>query len=107
MIEMSAMNKDEVKAAFDAVDFEDRQYLAAVLLQERCPTAERRFNQLTKGLAKLLKDVKQEFPDACFYTAGGGLTLMIGPHHDERHHPISENVAVSASSYLIISDGDF
>lgn len=101
------MNAEELEQAFNEADLDDQQYLAWALLKERLPTAERRFNRLTKGLAQLLKEVQEEFPDACYYTASGGFTLLIGPTHAKDGSSRSHNTALSASSYLLVSDGDY
>ncbi|CAH6085303.1 MULTISPECIES: hypothetical protein [Citrobacter] len=72
------------------------------LLDEKCPNVERRFKRLTKALAALLDEIKQEFPDACYYTASGGFNLLLGDSDAG-----SKMVALSASHYLSVGDGDF
>lgn len=72
------------------------------LLDEKLPNIERRFNRLTKALAALLDEVKQEFQDANYYTASGGFNLLLGDSEAG-----SLMVALSASHYLSIGDGDF
>ncbi|UXC45257.1 hypothetical protein N4232_17810 [Salmonella enterica] len=72
------------------------------LLDEKLPNIERRFNRLTKALAALLDEVKQEFPDANYYTASGWFNLLLGDSEAG-----SLMVALSASHYLSIGDGDF
>ncbi|EDN3812666.1 hypothetical protein GHS02_17210 [Salmonella enterica subsp. enterica serovar Chester] len=47
-------------------------------------------------------EVKQEFPDANYYTASGGFNLLLGDSEAG-----SLMVALSASHYLSIGDGDF
>lgn len=82
-------------------------YEASCLLGEKCPTAERRFKRLTKGLAELLKDVQKEFPDANYYTASGGFNLLLGSSTDCGSTEGNQLIAVSASEYLSVGDGDF
>lgn len=53
------------------------------LLDEKLPNIEKAFNKHAKALSKLLKEVQQEFPDAMFYTAGGGFTLLLGESHTD------------------------
>lgn len=77
-------------------------YEACNLLDEKCPNVERRFKRLTKALAALLDEVKQEFPDACYYTASGGFNLLLGDSNAG-----NKMVALSASHYLSVGDGDF
>lgn len=76
-------------------------YGAYNLLDEKCPNVERRFKRLTKALAALLDEVKQEFPDACYYTASGGFNLLLG----ESDAGANKMVALSASRhYLSVGD---
>ncbi len=77
-------------------------YGAYNLLDEKCPNVERRFKRITKALAALLDEVKQEFPDACYYTASGGFNLLLGESDAG-----NKMVALSASHYLSVGDGDF
>lgn len=90
---------------------EDDFLEAQSMLQDSCPTARRRFERLTKALAELLKDVQKEFPDAQYYTASGGFNLLIGDSHgsgDGNLESGNQNmVALSASGYLHVGDGDF
>lgn len=78
------------------------QYEAHRLLDEKCPNIERRFKRLTKALVALLGEVKQEFPDANYYTASGGFNLLLGDSGAG-----SEMIALSATAYLSVGDGDF
>lgn len=78
------------------------QYEAYRLLDGKCPNVERKFNRLTKGLAALLDEVKKEYPDACYYTASGGFNLLLGDIDGG-----SSMIALSASHYLLVGDGDF
>ncbi|WFV19515.1 hypothetical protein NFJ22_07165 [Citrobacter braakii] len=78
------------------------QYEAYRLLDEKCPNIERRFKRLTKALAALLDEVKRDFPDANYYTASGGFNLLLGDADGG-----SSMIALSASHYLSVGDGDF
>lgn len=78
------------------------RYEAYMLLNEKLPNIERRFKRLTKALAALLEEVKQEYPDANYYTASGGFNLLLGDIDGG-----CSMVALSASSYLLVGDGDF
>ncbi|WP_447872043.1 hypothetical protein [Serratia fonticola] len=102
-----SMNTQEVKQYM-----EENDESAWLVLLSEIPTAERRFKRLTKALAELLKDVKKEFPEAQYYTGSGGFNLMIGASHGEggdskSQAPNSQLVALSASAYLRVGDGDF
>lgn len=91
------MNTEELIERIDG-----DQYEAYRLLDEKCPNIERRFKRLTNALVALLDEVKQEFPDANYYTASGGFNLLLGETEAG-----SSMIALSASSYLSVGDGDF
>lgn len=91
------MNTEELIERIDG-----DQYEAYRLLDEKCPNVERRFKRLTKALAALLDEVKQEYPDANYYTASGGFNLLLGEIEGG-----SSMIALSASHYLSVGDGDF
>lgn len=95
------MNTEEVKEAIAASG--DSAYL---LLWEACPTAERKFNRLTKGLKELMEEVRESYPEAVYYTASGGFNLLLGASHSSGEEPNRELVALSAIG-LDVSDGDF
>jgi hypothetical protein len=80
---------------------------AADLLEERRPGAGKKFRSRVRDLARVLKDVQVAFPDACLYTASGGLLLMLGASHDENGCAQRALIAESASRLIHISDGDF
>ena len=83
---------------------------AAELLNLADPKLRRRFQRAAQTLARLMEDVQSHFPDAEYYTAGGGLTLLLGrSHRDEGTHTVSqrEMVADVAMNGLIIGDGDW
>jgi hypothetical protein len=77
------------------------------LLYDVDPKIIKKFEKITKDLVKLLKETKKHFPDACYYTASGGLNLMIGADHNDEGWPQPELIAASAEPELIIGDGDF
>jgi hypothetical protein len=103
------MNAEELKTHFQSLDADDVDFEAWALLRAKHPTAERRFKRLTKGLADLMAEIKQEFPDACYYTGSGGFNLLIGPSHDggARGSANMNYIALSADSSLAVGDGDF
>lgn len=77
------------------------------MLSERLPKIEKRMNRAVKNLADLLEEVKLTFPDATFYTASGGLCLMLGASHDAKQNPQRELVALNYADIISIGDGDF
>ena len=97
------MNTEELISHIDEGDY----YEANALLRDRCPTAERRFKRLTRALADLLNEVKKEFPDANYYTASGGFNLLLGDATEGGSLDGNKVIALSASAYLRVGDGDF
>lgn len=79
------------------------------LLFDADPKLEKRFHKVCKSIADLLSDVKQHFPDACYYTDGGGLLLMLGNPHDSSKEQRGQQqlVAVSDQQGVAINDGGF
>lgn len=76
-------------------------------LCEEIPTMVRRMNKAVKKLADLLDEVKLTFPDATFYTASGGLCLMLGASHSNDGDPQRDLIAMSYGDIISIGDGDF
>lgn len=103
------MNAEQLRQHFSELDVEEVEYQAWALLRASKPTAERRFNRLTKALADLLEEVKEEFPDACYFTGSGGFNLLIGPSHEQggRGSGNPQYIALSANAKLAVGDGDF
>lgn len=78
------------------------------LLTDADPNLAKRFNRACTTLKKILDDTRKHFPDAEYYTASGGLNLLLGsPHSTGDLSPQTELVAIGATNGLIIGDGDF
>ena len=79
------------------------------LLYAADPKFIKRFNRTCETMKKLMDDVQKHFPDACYYTGGGGFNLMLGSSHanDMRYTSQPELVAIGASNGLIVGDGSF
>lgn len=92
----------DVLAALQARGDMDAYWFAT----EHLPNVERRFKRLTTALAKLLEDVQEDFPDAMYYTASGGLHLLLGDSHAD-NTPHRELAAFSAGGALHVGDGDW
>lgn len=75
------------------------------LLLTAMPTARRSFNAVDRHLRRFLDEVRVHFPDAIYYTASGGFTLMLGRSHGE--HERAQQRLVALSGFASISDGDF
>lgn len=95
------MNTEQLLEFID----ESEEYQAYLLLCERCPTAARRFYRLTKALAKLREDVREEFPDAEYYTASGGFNLLLGESH--ANGKANQKLNALSATELEVGDGDW
>lgn len=76
------------------------------LLEERLPGASKKFGRLCKSIEKYRAYVRTGFPDAIYYTANGGFTIMLGSTHNDKGYGQSQLVACSAIN-VSIQDGDF
>lgn len=86
---------------------EENHISASELFNDRCPKLSAKFRRRVKALAQLLEEVREEFPDATFYTGSGGLNILLGDSHDGNCREQSVLLADSASDLISISDGDF
>jgi hypothetical protein len=98
------------------VDTEElKQYLenhpdedAYDLLINADPKFEGRFKRVCRSLEKLMGDITEHFPDATYYTASGGLHVILGHTHSGHScAPNRELAALSAGGGLSIGDGDW
>lgn len=96
------MTEDDVLRAIanDDVDAND-------LLNEADPNFEKQFKKLTKGLEKLMKDIRKNFPDANYYSANDGILIMLGESHSASGSPQQELVAADGGLKSMLSGGDF
>jgi hypothetical protein len=74
------------------------------LLYDHDKNYETRFKRLTDSMAKLLKDIKKDFPDARYYSDDGTLHLLLGNDHKEGHAQ-EELVALSSGSSIFNGGG--
>ena len=94
------MDWKECKRVVDGGDLD-----AYDLLTDALPGVERKFKRVDRALRDLLAEVRTAFPDAAYYTASGGFTLMIGPSHDDNERGLQQLVALVGQAQ--IGDGDF
>jgi hypothetical protein len=52
------------------------------LFREVLPGYDKKLDRLDKRIAKLLAEIREVFPDAEYYTAGGGFSLVLGCTHE-------------------------
>lgn len=89
---------------------DDQDESAYNLLLEKHPNAEKLFDKHAKALAKLLTEVKKDFPDAEFYTASGGFNLLLGESHTNLgggRSNSNRNLSALSSFDLQVGDGDW
>lgn len=86
----------------------DEDVSAYELLSEVMPTAASRFYRTTNTLAKLLDEVRQHYPDATFYTAGGdGFSLILGDTHSGRDASPNQELSALTATKLTCRGGDW
>lgn len=102
---MHKMRTDEVKQYLE----ENPNESAYGMLYDVDRGIEKRFARATLTLVEILRDVRKTFPEASYYTASGGLNLLLGKSHQDgiRCEANTELVALSANSRLSVGDGDW
>ena len=80
---------------------------AHALLCDADHNLERRFHRACRTLNKLMDDVRQHFPDATYYTASGGLHIILGRSHSHNGRQQQQLEAVGDVTGLVIGDGDY
>lgn len=83
---------------------------ASDLLYTANPNFEKRFKRLNTGLAKLLDEVREYFPDATYYSPNDGLVLLLGNSHSNRSVGVAQSELVAAESNALnakLSGGDW
>lgn len=78
---------------------------AEAIINEKLPGAAAKFARLDKALCAYLAHVRRTFPDAEFYTAGGGFTLLLGKSHDDKDNAQKDLLAFMGRAE--IGDGDW
>lgn len=69
------------------------------------PSIARRFKSIDRTLIKLLDDVREVFPDAEYYTASGGFSLLLGSSHGDDLRGQQQLSALTGKAQ--IGDGDY
>ncbi|MDX7901858.1 hypothetical protein SJZ78_02965 [Acinetobacter baumannii] len=77
------------------------------LLNQANPSFEKQFKKLTKGLEKLMKDIRKSFPDANYYSASDGLIIMLGRSHGDNTEPQRDLEAADGGLHGMLGGGDF
>jgi hypothetical protein len=78
------------------------------LLLEHIPDASRKFDKVCKAIKEYLKYIRKTFPDAQYYTAGGGFNLLLGASHTNDYgEPPQHQRSALGSIGVEIGDGDW
>ena len=96
------MNQSEV----DSWVSENGESDASLLFAEKLPNMRTKLNRLDKRIRDVLKEVQVVFPDAQFYTAGGGFNLLLGDSHDGPRCAAQPQRSVWGGQ-AVIGDGDW
>lgn len=86
---------------------ENNAWTADGLFDEILPKYRKKLDRLDKRIRELLKEIKEVFPDAEYYTASGGFNLLLGQPHSEGIYSISQQQRIAWSGQAVIGDGDF
>ena len=79
---MTLNEKQVLETIQQRTEQEGEDFFGAVeLLWEADQSFETKFMRYTTALSNLLEEVKEHFPDACYYTASGGFNLMLTRPH--------------------------
>ena len=95
------MNEDEV----DEWVAETGSYDAEDLLDEKLPKMRAKLNRLDKRIRDVLSEVQEVFPDACYYTASGGFTLVLGSTHNNDLMATPQSQRLAWGGLASINDG--
>lgn len=75
------------------------------LLNERLPKMRAKLNRLDAKIVETLREIREVFPDAEYYTASGGFHLLLGKSHD--HRDIAQQQRMAWFGNAQIGDGDW
>ena len=76
------------------------------LLDEMLPKHRAKLASLDKRIMKVLAEIKEVFPDAQYYTASGGFTLVLGCTHDDIGAAAQQHRS-AWGGFAQIGDGDW
>lgn len=92
----------------DAWVAENHENNAHLLLSLMLPKHVSKLKRLDNQIIKILAEIREVFPDAQYYTASGGFTLVLGSTHDNsiRGEP-SQQQRSAWGGRAQIGDGDW
>lgn len=99
------MCTDEIKRV---IEDSEGMTTAGDLLSDVMPAASARFYRLSTALEKLRQEVREHFPEAKYYTAGGdGFALVLGDTHSGRASTANHELVALYSDKLCVEGGDW
>jgi hypothetical protein len=100
--------KKYTESDVDAWVEENDETNASYLFESMLPKHKAKLNKLDKQLIKVLSEIKEVFPDAQYYTASGGFTLVLGSTHDNtKWGEPSQQQRSAWGGHASIGDGDW
>ena len=91
----------------DAWVEEEGEFDSYRLLDKCLPKMRAKLNRLDKRIIDVLEEVREVFPDAEYYTASGGFTLVLGETHDDSRYASPQNQRSAWGGSASIGDGDW
>jgi len=95
------------KNAVDRWIRDNDEFDSYVLFDEMLPKHRTKLNQLDKRIANLLTEIQEVFPDARYYTASGGFTLVLGDTHEGHYSESQRQRSAWSGIKASIGDGDW
>jgi len=86
---------------------ENSEYDAYRLFDEKLPKHRGKLNRLDKRIRDLLAEIQEVFPDAQYYTASGGFTLVLGGTHSSDVSAGPQQQRSAWGGLAQIGDGDW
>jgi hypothetical protein len=77
------------------------------LFREVLPGYDKKLDRLDKRIAKLLSEIRDVFPDAEYYTASGGFSLVLGCTHGGYDGEQAQQQRTAWGGSAEIGDGDW
>lgn len=80
---------------------------AAELFDNMLPHHRAKLDRLDKRIRMMLSEIQEVFPDAQYFTASGGFTLVLGSPHGEDRNQSPQNQRAAWGGQACIGDGDW
>jgi hypothetical protein len=86
---------------------ENNEQDASVLFQKLLPEYASKLDRLDKRIRDVLTEIRGVFPDAKYYTASGGFTLLLGSSHSSDISATPQHQRVAWNGFATIDGGDW